>query len=190
MSLIISSGEFKGRKIKAPKGSVTRPSSSKCRQAVFNIYQDVEGLSFLDLFAGSGAMGIEALSRKASFVVFVDKDKESINTIKQNIQDLNLLKKTNVLFSDVFISIKKISDTFDIIFIDPPYKLYQEKSFLENLLSSIDNFGLLKKDGTVFLEAPSNIDLDLFKSENIKDKFSLKKTYKYGSSSLIYLIYS
>ena len=117
----IISGKYKGRTIKMPKG--IRPTQDKVRKALFDILGDIEGLSFLELFAGSGAVGIEALSRGAKEAVFVEKDKRCIEKIKQNLSVL-AFSRSRVLALDAWVAIKQLGKAggkLDIIFLDPPY---------------------------------------------------------------------
>lgn len=182
MSIQISSGLYRGRKLCVPKKNV-RPSSLKCRQALFNICQNkIENSFFLDLFAGSGAIGIEALSRMAQKVYFIDNDKESISCIKKNLTSLNLLNKATIFFSDAFDALKKIKDKFDIIYIDPPYISYEDKSFLDNLLKDILSKKLMNLDCWVFIEIPKNVKVEIS-----SPSFRLEKIRSYGSTSLIEL---
>lgn len=123
----IIGGEFKGRRIEIPKGADIRPTSDKVREALFNIVKDrVAGTSVLDLFAGSGSLGIEAFSRGAKSVVFIDLQKRCTDTIKKNLRELRIDPGRNVqvYHNDAFKAIKKLGELksrFDLIFLDPPY---------------------------------------------------------------------
>jgi len=123
----IISGKFKGRELKTPKGGKTRPTSGKVRGSVFDILQaQVEGTDFLDLFAGSGAMGIEALSRGARHATFVEKDRIAVRALRDNLICLKLEEETTLLSTDVFAAVKrfvKAEASFQVIYIDPPYAL-------------------------------------------------------------------
>ncbi|MCC6127902.1 MAG: 16S rRNA (guanine(966)-N(2))-methyltransferase RsmD [Chlamydiae bacterium] len=122
MALRILSGAFKGRILKSPPEKTTRPTQGVLRSAVFNICQaDIEGARFLDLFAGSGAMGLEALSRGAKSATFVEKDKKAAVCIRKNISLLNVSEQTEVFSIDALTAIHKMTKPFDIIYIDPPY---------------------------------------------------------------------
>lgn len=117
----IIAGLFKGRTLYGPK-SEARPSSEILRGAIFNICQNIEGLSLLDAFAGSGAVGFEALSRGASHVTFIDKDRQSLNAIHKNAAYLNVEDKVTILSGDTTKVLPRLG-LFDIIFLDPPYAL-------------------------------------------------------------------
>lgn len=155
MTLRILSGEFKGRQLQAPRGSQTRPTTSMLRKAVFDILQSsIQNASFLDLFAGSGAMGLEALSHGASHATFVESHKDALRCLKQNIASLKLEGRTTVYTFDVFEVLKKIvkkNESFDLIYADPPY---HRPAIYDELLSFLDSSTLLSKDGIFFLESP------------------------------------
>jgi len=151
MSLRIIAGQFKGRILKAPKGPVTRPTQGMLREAVFNICQQViEGASFLDLFAGSGAMGLEALSRGAAHATFVEGNRFAAQAIRDNIALLDLGRQSSLIVADAKAALRRLKGSFNLIYVDPPYDL-KAAPFVEELLSS----GLLADDGILFLEERS-----------------------------------
>ena len=156
MSLHIIGGKFQNRKLKTAKHLTLRPTMSMLRETVFNMCQNyIENARFLDLFSGSGAMGLEAISRGASFAVFVERDQKSIRLIQQNISLLEIEDQTEVFRKDVFIAIKTLEGPFDIVYIDPPYELFEsneEKIFL--LFQKLVDNNLLKTNSTIFLEGP------------------------------------
>ena len=121
----ILAGQYKNRLLKTPKGSTTRPTSSKVRGSVFDILQhQIEGARFLDLFAGSGSMGLEALSRGADSATFVESNRPAAHCIRDNLATLNI--KAPILQMDAKAALKlltKKQELFDIIYIDPPYDL-------------------------------------------------------------------
>lgn len=117
----VISGKNKGRKIKMPKG--IRPTSNKVRKAIFDILGDIEGLSFLELFAGSGAVGLEALSYGAKKAVFVERDRDCMQIIRANLS-AEPRSNYNLYEEDVFKAIKELCARglkFDLVFLDPPY---------------------------------------------------------------------
>lgn len=157
----IIGGLYHLRSLASPKGQEVRPTSSRLREALFNICQGyIQEARFLDLFAGSGAMGLEALSRGAKHATFIDNSRESIRCIEGNITSLNLETQTRVLYGDVFTWITKLQHEgrqFDIIFADPPYQQFKHAkddllSFGERVLHAIDASSLLTKDGVLFIE--------------------------------------
>jgi 16S rRNA (guanine966-N2)-methyltransferase len=148
MTLRIIAGTYKGRHLKAPKASSTRPTQGMLREAVFNICQnEMEGASFLDLFAGSGAMGLEAISRGAS-AVLVEKGREAALCIKENLKTLGITSEARLLTLDAAKAVSLLAKegaSFDFIYIDPPYD-----SLSLELLDSAAM--LLKAEGTLFIE--------------------------------------
>ena len=119
----VTTGLARGRKLVAPQGLDTRPSSDMTKQAVFNIVQNyVEGSTFLDLFAGSGQMGIEALSRGAAKAYFIDENKAAFETVKENLKLTKLFDDAVVLKADAFTYMRNTQEKFDIVFLDPPYR--------------------------------------------------------------------
>lgn len=156
----IIAGKYKNLSLKSPKGSKTRPTLSKVRQSVFNIIQnEIEGARFLDLFAGSGAMGCEALSRGASTVTFVEKDFAAIQCIKDNLQKLG--EKGTILKADAQAALKKIEGPFDILYIDPPYDL-NIHPLLELLppLMHEESLALLEQSKRTPIQTPHLIQVD------------------------------
>jgi len=144
----ITGGTSKGRNLKVPAGSKVRPTSDKVKQALFNILgEKVDKCSFLDLFAGAGGIGIEALSRGADRVVFVDDARESLHVIKKNIELVGFSKRVEIVGAQVEKFLKKTSEQFDIVFFDPPYTLEQEP-----VLNLIAESGILKPDAIVIAE--------------------------------------
>ena len=137
----IISGFYKGRELKSPNSAQTHPMGDRERLALFNMLGDVSGLTVLDLYAGTGALGIEALSRGAASAVFVERDHSACTLIKANLETLN----GEVVCSNVeHFRPKKL---YDLVFIDPPYNLYDK-----NLVKKLANFGKravisLPKDG-------------------------------------------
>jgi 16S rRNA (guanine966-N2)-methyltransferase len=148
--MILLGGKFKGRKLKAPRGTATRPTTSLVRKAVFDICQFfIEDAHFLDLFAGSGAMGFEALSRGASKITLIEQNENALRALKENIALLNCAAQTQLLRGNSLVMMKKLKEPFDIIYIDPPYGALS----LTEILSTIDTLGLLKPEGHLFIEA-------------------------------------
>lgn len=123
MTLRIIGGTFKGRLLKTAKSSSTRPTQGMLREAIFNICQnEISGARFLDLFAGSGAMGLEALSRGASHSTFIEQNRQATLCIKENIASLKLEAKTRLIPTEASRALLLLRDQqFDLIYIDPPY---------------------------------------------------------------------
>jgi len=144
----ITGGTGKGRNLKVPAGSKVRPTSDKVKQALFNILgEKVNHAVFLDLFAGAGGIGIEALSRGADRVVFVDDARESLHVIKGNLEEIGFDKKAQIVGAKAEKYLNKASEQFDIVFLDPPYTLEQAP-----MLKVIAASGVLNPDTIVVAE--------------------------------------
>jgi 16S rRNA (guanine966-N2)-methyltransferase len=120
----VVAGALGGRRLRTPRGSATRPTSERIREAVFSILGDIEGARVLDLYAGSGALGFEALSRGASHATFVESAPAALTAIEQNAKALGLEASCRVVRADVGVWLARspvASDTYDLVFIDPPY---------------------------------------------------------------------
>jgi len=115
----VVAGAYRGRRIEAPRGRSTRPTSDRVREALFSILGPIEGLRVLDLFAGSGALGIEALSRGAAEAVFVDSDARVIAAVRRNLDALGV--EAPVYRRDAFGWLAGATGVFDLVFADPPY---------------------------------------------------------------------
>ena len=118
----IVGGELGGRVLKAPPGAATRPTSEKVREALFQIVGSVEGAHVVDLFAGSGALGIEALSRGAAHATFVDSGKPALAAIRRNLGELGLAERAQVVVGDAVAFVRRPAPTpWRLVLIDPPY---------------------------------------------------------------------
>lgn len=184
--MYIIAGKYKNHKLDSPKGMNTRPTTNRLREALFNISQNyIEDARFLDLFAGSGAMGLEALSRGAKEVVFIDNHRESMQCIKKNLQSLNVEAKGRTIQGDVFNSILKLSAQgvkFDIIYADPPYEQEQEgQLWSQKLLNLIDQSSILEEKGYLFIEESSAVSLSTQELKELKEVSARKM----GRASLL-----
>jgi len=148
----IIGGEYKSRLITMPKGIRIRPTQDKVREAIFNILSDVTGKNVLELFAGSGAFGIEAISRGAGSVTFVDNNFRCVRTIKSNLELLGVDKTKYAIVKANAISalscLARNKEKFDIIFLDPPY--YEEMA--KNCLINIDSYDIVSPVGLIIAE--------------------------------------
>ena len=170
----ITGGFLKNRSIKTPKGVQTRPTSEKLRQSVFNICQNqIEESHFLDLFAGSGAMGIEALSRGASSATFIENDRLALKTIRDNLSSLGLSSSATTLSGNVLLMLERLKGkSFELIYVDPPY----HKGLHEKTLLVLDHLELLSNNGTLFVEECSLED-NSFKNIELKKKRKMGNTF-------------
>jgi len=169
--MIITAGKFKGHKINAPDENITRPTLSKVRMSVFNTLQaimDFDGKSFLDMYAGSGIMGLEALSRGFEKVIAIEKNQKVANIIKSNFKKFEISPK--LIIGDSIKITEKSDEVYDVIYIDPPYF----SGVYEKSLNAIKNICR----GVVILEHVTDIDFEGF--EIIKQK-------KYGDKIVTFL---
>lgn len=179
----VITGKAKGTILKTPQGDSTRPTAERVKEAVFSILQfDIEGRRVLDLFAGTGQMGIEALSRGAAEAVFVDKSKDAVKMINENIQKAKLTETAKVFQADYLNFIKQNSNrAFDIIILDPPYA---QKMYAPALLAMLDE-SIIKPTTIIVCESGSE---EIFEeNENLKNYFNVEKQSKYGSTVITLL---
>lgn len=171
-TLHVIGGTLRNRPLKAPKTTLTRPTTAILRKSVFDIVRPfIQGATFLDLFAGSGAIGIEALSNGASHATFVDQNQEAIRCIHENLKTLKLEEQAAVIQGSVMSVLKRLKTSFDLIYCDPPY----DKAALHlEILAFLDASSLIKSGGYVFLEEayPSKLDLDKLPLKNLLHKNS------------------
>ncbi|MBQ7045221.1 MAG: 16S rRNA (guanine(966)-N(2))-methyltransferase RsmD [Clostridia bacterium] len=166
----VITGIARGKRLLSPEGYDIRPTSDKVKESVFSAIQfDIEGAKVLDLFAGSGQLGIEALSRGAQSAVFVDKSNSAINVVKQNIAATGFADKSTVISADYTTFLARNNTKFDIAFLDPPYQLGILKDALEKTALTMSNSGI------IVCEHPLDVVLD----EEI-GQFSLYRKYKYS----------
>jgi 16S rRNA (guanine966-N2)-methyltransferase len=177
----ITAGKYKNKKIEVPEDA--RPVTERQRINIFDLLSDIiEDTTVLDLYAGSGIMGIEALSRKAKKAVFIDSSKDSIMSIKTNLKNLPLKQnQTQIINNNVWKSLnteKKLKDSFDIVFVDPPFKSSERINL--KLIGTV-----LKPNGIIMLRLPKNY----FQSDiRILKKKSFEKIIEkvVGTSSIVF----
>lgn len=171
--MIITSGIHKGRKIVVPDENVVRPTLSKVRESVFSVLYslgDFSGKSFLDLFSGSGIMGLEALSRGFDSALAFEKSPKVAKIIRSNYQSLKI--EPNLKLGDSLKLLDKTKEKFDVIYVDPPYF----SGIYEQVLQKIAQNNLLKNDGIIVLEHVDSIDFEQYGFSLIKEKtYSSKK---------------
>ena len=166
----VITGSARGRRLEALEGDDVRPTTDRIKEAVFSIIQfQIEGRSFLDLFAGSGQMGIEALSRGAKEAVFVDSAKKSVEIVKRNLQTTKLEQNARVYQMDFKGFLSMNADRFDIAFLDPPYKT----GILQEALEAAA--GAMNETGVIIAENP--LDEKILSSYG---EFVLDRQYRYG----------
>ena len=169
--LRIIAGELGGRRLKVPPG-VTRPTADRVREALFSILGDVSGLRVLDLFAGSGALGIEALSRGAREAVFVDNSAQAVATLRENLRALDVQAEVHRHDAVAWLSGAGKGEPFALVFCDPPYDLAQ--SLAGQLAKALPP--LLTEDGRIVTESDKRSPLEL--------PFGLVRERTYGDTRI------
>ena len=171
MPVRIIAGSKRGAGIAAPKGLATRPTGDRVREAAFNLIGPVDGAAVLDLFAGSGAMGLEALSRGAASATFVESDRAACRTISQNLEKLGLTG-ARVVCGDAVWALRQEPRTYDLVLVDPPYELWPELE--PRLAGALER--VLAPDGLVVVETGSKTEPVL--------PLALRTSRRYGSARL------
>lgn len=172
----ITGGIYRSRKLETPNTGLTKPTMDKVRAAVFNaLGYEIENKKVLDLFSGSGSYGFEALSRNASYVSFVDNQKEAVDAIKKNAASLKE-NRFEVILSDSLSYLEKIDKQFNIVFIDPPYKL----DVYQNALDLLEKNNLLANDAIIVLESEKELAIN-------ENNYKKVKQYNYGLAKIYIL---
>ena len=172
----VISGKAKGVALKTPDGMLTRPTADRVKEALFSIIQfDLPGAHVLDLFGGTGQLGIEAISRGATFAQFVDDREDACRLIRENLKRAKMTDQANVVRCDYMSFLKNCKKKYDIIILDPPYV----EEFLENSLKIITEIDILQSGGIIVTERPFGKDLSCDFSGFIRSK-----DYKYGKTVL------
>ena len=178
----IISGRAKGTSLYTLKGNNTRPTSDRAKEALFNIVgADIIDCNFLDLFSGSGAIGLEAASRGAKKVILVDNSRDATDIIKRNVEKTHLEDKTQIYNMDFNKVLKtKIKEKQDYIFLDPPY----ESNLLYESISVILENNILEKDGTIIAETDK---VEEIKKQVEKLSVNIIDIRKYGRNQFLFL---
>ena len=172
----VITGKARGVQLKTPDGQKTRPTTDRVKEALFSIIQfDVPNTRVLDLFGGTGQLGIEALSRGAKSAVFVDAGEPACKLIRENLKRTRLEQQGSVVRSDYLQYLNRCREQFDIILLDPPYA----EVFLENALKCITEIDILQSGGIIVAERPLGKELPW----NFEG-FTRSKDYKYGKTLL------
>lgn len=168
----VIAGKAKGTQLNAPDGMLTRPTTDRVKEALFSIIQfDIPGAAVLDLFGGTGQLGIEALSRGASRAVFVDARREACQLIRSNLSKTNLESDASIVQSDYLQYLNRCKEEFGIIFLDPPYA----EVFLETAIKRITEIDILSSSGIIVTERPLRKELP-----RGYEGFARSRDYKYG----------
>ncbi len=173
----IIAGKFKKRNLVAVKGHRTRPTTDYTKEVIFDILQNVKNMQVLDLFAGSGNLGLEALSRDAKFVHFVDFAEKAIGTMIKNFENIGCSKNCKIHRRKVSAFLKKCDYSFDLIFLDPPY----DKNLVNKTLENIFVNNILNEDGIIVVEHSSKEVID----EKFQNKIITQTIGKITSITMI-----
>ena len=170
----VITGTARGVQLKTPDGMTTRPTADRVKEALFSIIQfEIPGARVLDLFGGTGQLGIEALSRGAKSAVFVDAGEPACRLIRENLRRTKLMDSAKIVCSDYLQYLRVCNETFDIILLDPPYA----EVFLENSLKCITEIDILKSGGIIVTERPVGKELTC-----VFEGYNRSKDYKYGNT--------
>lgn len=177
----IISGKARGTKLYTLEGDTTRPTLDRVKESLFNIIQNqIIGCTFLDLFSGSGAIGLEAASRGAKKVILCEKNSNAIEIINKNIEKTHLKENVELNKTSFENLLKKINDKVDIIYIDPPYKT----NYVYDALKLIQEKNILLDNATIIVETDEE---ERIKNEIAKLEFEITAQKKYGRVHLIFL---
>lgn len=172
----VITGTARGRRLKDIPGMETRPTSDRVKEGVFSSLQfDLEGRKILDLFAGTGQLGIEALSRGASCAVFVDHSPAAVNVIRENLKLTDLVERARVVAGDSMEFLTTVREKYDVIFLDPPYM----QGLLGPALAHIARFDILAPHGIIVAENLAEQSLP-----TLSAPYGIYRTYRYGKTGV------
>ena len=172
----VITGSARGRRLKELEGMETRPTTDRVKEGMFNVLQfDIEGRRVLDLFAGTGQLGIECLSRGAVSAVFVDRRADAVKLIRENLKITELSDRARVVSGDSMEYLKSLREKFDVILLDPPY----EAGLLEPAIAHIAKFDILAPHGIIVAEHPLGRELPA-----LDTPYSIHRTYRYGKIAM------
>ena len=172
----VITGTARGRRLKELEGMETRPTTDRVKEGMFNVLQfDIEGRRVLDLFAGTGQLGIECLSRGAKSAVFVDRRSDAVKLIRENLKVTELTDRARVVSGDSMEYLKQLREQFDLVFLDPPY----EAGLLEPAILHIAEIDILAPHGIIVAEHPGGKVLPA-----LAPPYRLHRTYRYGKIAM------
>ena len=172
----VISGSARGRRLKELQGMDTRPTTDKVKESLFNIIQfEIEGRRVLDLFGGTGQLGIEALSRGADHCTFVDMRKEAAALIRENLKLTGLSERSRVVQGDALSFLSSCGEKFDVILLDPPY----HTELLEKSVKRITEFDILREHGIMICESAAERELPA-----LPPPYERGREYRYGKIRL------
>lgn len=178
----VIAGRARGTKLYALEGLATRPTLDRIKEVMFSTiqYELRDGL-VLDAFAGSGALGIEALSRGAKYCDFCEKDEKAFEVLKKNVIKTHFMEQAGLHRKDIFTFLEGLSKPYDVVLLDPPY----ERGFVSKVLCSLSEKGLLKQGALVVVESERSLEV-----KDLPEGFKLRKRKDYSSSSLSFYDYT
>ena len=172
----VITGTARGRRLKELSGTETRPTTDRVKEGLFSIIQfDIEGRRVLDLFAGTGQLGIEALSRGAERAVFVDSRREAAKLVEENLQLAGLRDRAQVVQGEAMAYLASLREKFDLVFLDPPYGT----PLLPQALLRLTEFDILRAHGIIICESHADEELP-----QVPPPYFLYRTYRYGRIKL------
>ena len=172
----VITGTARGRRLGELEGMETRPTTDRVKEAMFSILQfDLEGRRVLDLFAGTGQLGIECLSRGAAQAVFVDRRADAVKLIRENLKVTELTDRARVVAGDSMEYLKSLREPFDIVLLDPPYAA----GLLEPAIEHLTTFDILNPHGIIVAEHPADRALP-----PVEPPYRVRRTYRYGKIGL------
>jgi 16S rRNA (guanine(966)-N(2))-methyltransferase RsmD len=172
----VITGTARGRRLKELEGMETRPTTDRVKEGLFSALQfEIEGRRVLDLFAGTGQLGIEALSRGAAFATFVDRRADAVGLIRENLKLTGLSDRARVVSGDSMEFLKSSREKYDLVFLDPPYA----SGLLEPALAHIARFDILAPHGIIAAESPADRKLPA-----LTPPYGVFRTYRYGKIGL------
>ena len=172
----VITGSARGRRLKELEGLETRPTTDRVKEGLFSALQfDIQGRRVLDLFAGTGQLGIEALSRGAATCVFVDQSGDAVKVIKENLKRTDLTDRGRVVPGEALAYLHAAKEKFDLVFLDPPYAT----ELLDQALTAIAKLDILTPHGMIAAEAPIGRALPV-----LEGPYRVRKTYRYGKISV------
>ena len=172
----VISGSARGRRLKELQGMETRPTTDKVKESLFNIIQfDIPGRRVLDLFGGTGQLGIESLSRGAASCTFVDQRRDAVKLIRENLAECRLSEQAKVLQGDSLAFLTSCREKFDVIFLDPPY----HTDLMDRALELVTKIDILSENGIIICETMAQRELP-----QIPAPYEWGKDYRYGQIKL------
>ncbi|MBR3752369.1 MAG: 16S rRNA (guanine(966)-N(2))-methyltransferase RsmD [Ruminiclostridium sp.] len=168
----VITGIARGRRLKEPSGMETRPTTDRVKEGIFSSIQfEVEGRKVLDLFGGTGQMGIEALSRGAAHCTFVDLQKQAAGIIRENVTSTGFSGQSTIIQGDALAFLSRCREKFDLIFLDPPY----ESGLLEKAMELITTIDIVSENGIIVCENGSKSGWPM-----VAEPYRMQKEYRYG----------